>query len=90
MLCYTNASIFSYLETEMDFDDKIPNGDSHGACEKQASKEIHKRVCRYGKCEVINDGTDFLCHCDQVYELKKTRSINYNFINFKAYNWSTM
>ncbi len=66
IFCYTNASIFSYLETEMDFDDKIPTGDSHGACEKQSNKEIHKRVCRYGKCEVINDGTDFLCHCDMV------------------------
>ena len=66
ILCYTNASIFSYLESEIDFDDKIPDGDTHGACEKQSNKEMQKRVCRYGKCEVINDGNDFLCHCDSV------------------------
>lgn len=36
-----------------------------GSCSNQLSSELHKRNCRYGKCEQTKDGSDFTCHCDQ-------------------------
>lgn len=50
----------------MRFKDAIPEGDITGPCVNQTNKELYKKACRYGKCEIVNDGTDFLCHCDYV------------------------
>lgn len=46
--------------------DMIPEGETVGACADQLNSELHKRNCRYGRCEQIRNGTDFICHCNNV------------------------
>lgn len=40
--------------------------DFSGPCSNQSSPDLSRRNCRYGKCEIVNDGKDFVCHCDSV------------------------
>jgi hypothetical protein len=40
--------------------------DFTGPCLNQSNSDLNKRNCRYGKCEIVNDGKDFVCHCDTV------------------------
>ena len=44
----------------------MPESETTGSCSKQLSPQLTKRNCRYGKCEQIKNGTDYVCHCDMV------------------------
>lgn len=57
--------IINYIETNNSFD-QLPDSETFGQCSKQSEIELHKRNCRYGKCENVKNGTDFVCHCDPV------------------------
>jgi hypothetical protein len=46
--------------------DTMIKGETTGSCSNQLDSELHRRNCRYGKCEQIKNGTDFVCHCDEV------------------------
>ena len=56
------------LTESLDF---LPESETFGQCSRQLDVEIHKRNCRYGKCENVKNGTDYVCHCDLVSDLFK-------------------
>ncbi len=58
----------SYLRMKLKtlFKDEVIQGETTGACADQLNVQLHKRNCRYGKCEQIKNGTDYVCHCDEV------------------------
>ena len=60
-LFYCQAFSFDHSESE-----SITQSETIGACSDQLNPQLHKRNCRYGKCEQINNGTDFVCHCEEV------------------------
>ncbi len=48
------------------FKGDLIQSETTGSCADQLNSQLNKRNCRYGKCEQIKNGTDFVCHCDEV------------------------
>ena len=69
-LTYTPSAseieLFKRALKQGDAYDMVPESETTGSCSKQSSSQVVKRNCRYGKCEQTKNGTDYVCHCDQV------------------------
>ncbi|RNA09760.1 desert hedgehog [Brachionus plicatilis] len=46
-------------------------GETTGSCARQLNSSPQERNCRYGRCEQIQNGSDFVCHCDNFITGKK-------------------
>lgn len=62
----SDIELFKRTLKQGDVYDHLPESETTGSCSKQSSTQVVKRNCRYGKCEQTKNGTDYVCHCDQV------------------------
>lgn len=67
-ICLANLILNSIVDAQ-NFTESLeflPESETFGQCSRQLDPELHKRNCRYGKCENIKNGNDYVCHCDLV------------------------